>query len=67
LVPRDESGFEREAFCYVAEVHREFLAALDNITVVDFRDKVSSSGSGAGFATSSHRGTTSKGTKVSNF
>ena len=67
MVPRGESGFEKEAFCYVPEVHREFLAAPDSISVVDFRNKVSSSGSGAGFAASSHRGTTSKGTKVSNF
>jgi hypothetical protein len=66
LVPSDESGFEREAFCYVPEVHREFLAAPDSISVVDFRNKVSSSGNGAGFAASSHRGATSKGAKVSN-
>jgi hypothetical protein len=64
LVPGDESVFERKAFCYVLEVHLEFLAAPDSISVVDFKNKVSSSGKVDGFTASSHRGTTSKGTKV---
>jgi hypothetical protein len=49
-------------FADVAEVQRESLAALDSISVEDFRN-VSSSGSST---VSSHRGSTLKRTKVSN-
>jgi hypothetical protein len=47
----------------VAEIQRESLAALDSISV---EDNVSSNGNIAGIAASSHRGSTLKGTKVSN-
>jgi len=52
-------------FADFAEVQRESLAALGSISV-EVLDNVSSSGSGAGIAASSHRGSTLKGTKVSN-
>ena len=38
FVPREESGFERQALIlYFAEIQRESLSALDSIYVEDFR------------------------------
>ena len=36
FVPMDGAGFEMGAFCF-AEIQRESLAALDSISVEDFR------------------------------
>jgi len=50
----------------IAQVQQESLAARNNISVEDFRQYFSTSGSGAGCGASSHRGIPLKGTKVSN-
>jgi hypothetical protein len=53
--PGAKQDLKGRHFDNTAEVQRQLLAALDIISIEDFRRNVSSSGSGDGIAASSHR------------
>jgi hypothetical protein len=61
LFPGTKQDLKGKHSADVAEIQRQSLVALDSISIKDFRKNVSSSGSGAEIAASSHRGSTLRG------
>ena len=67
FVPRDESGCEREAFCWRSRGSKRITDGRPlTAFLLKILDSVSSSGGGSGITAFSHWWSTLKGTKVSN-